>query len=95
MLSPLIVTIPELSRLQGGTVLYKVPDTLTVVAFHVTAVVPVCLHSNAAAYQRFVIERTRKVVNVKRLYYVSDVVQFKVSLHVAGVSDILVFGGKG
>ena len=74
--------------------MYEMPDTLTVVALHVIFVARSCLHSDATACHRLVIERTREVVNVHGVYHVSDVFQSKVPLLVAGVSHSLVFDRK-
>ena len=40
MLFPLIVSLPVLFCFQGGAVLFKMPNTLTIVAPHLIAVVP-------------------------------------------------------
>ena len=94
MLFPLIVSLPVLFCFQGGTVLFKMPNTLTIAAPHLIAVVPGCLHSDATACYRLVIDKTRKVVNVHGMYHVSDVVQSKVPLLVADYSHPLVSGRK-
>lgn len=74
--------------------MYERSDALAIVALHVAAVVPGCLHSDAAACDGLGIGRTRKVVDVRGLYHVPVVIQPKVSLLVAGVSCPLVFRSK-
>ena len=93
--TPLIGPTPVLLPLQDGAILYDLSDSFSVVALHVTAVVPHHLHGDVAACDRLRVERARKVVDVHSVYHAPNVVQPKVQPLVTGGSYPLVLARKG
>lgn len=70
------------------------PDPVAVVALHVAAIVPSCLHDNAVACDRRVFWRVETVADVHGVHHVPDLTQSKVPLLVASRWHPLTFSGK-
>lgn len=81
--------------LSGCTVLYMLLHIFKLAVFHATTVVSGCQPCDATVCPQLAIGRLRKVVNVNDVYHVSNAVQSKTLLLVAGDSNPFVFGGKG
>ena len=79
LLTSLIGPTPVVLVLQDGAILYDVSDSFAVVSLHFTVVVSHHLHGDAAACDRLRVERARKIVDVRSVYHVPNVIQLKVS----------------
>ena len=89
-LSPLTGPLPSLLCLQDNAVWQEVSDTPAAVALHVADGMSVCLHGDAAIWDRFGVGKGRRAVDEHGVYHVSNVYKPKVSLLVADVSHPLV-----